>query len=68
MKEKTEKIPWDKFKENINISEDMLASEIKGIEKELKEAKERYDDDSYMDSEEVSNITENLFNEDLSEN
>lgn len=62
-KDKIEKIPWEKFKDNLNIPEYLLAKQVKGVEKELRQARERYEEDSYSQSEPLSYITEDLFEE-----
>lgn len=64
MKDKMEKIPWDKFKDNLNILEDILAKQVKGVEKELQHARERYEEDSESHGEPNSYITEDLFEDD----
>ena len=46
-KQKMEKIPWDEFKENLNIPEDILQKQVRGMERELQHARERYEEDSY---------------------
>lgn len=42
-KDKMEKIPWEKYRENLNIPEEILVKQVKGVEKELQEARERYE-------------------------
>jgi hypothetical protein len=32
-KDKMEKIPWEKYRDNLNIPEDILAKQVKGVEK-----------------------------------
>lgn len=39
----------------------MLAKQVKGIEKELAQARERYEHDSYEESDQLSHFTENIF-------
>jgi len=63
-----EKIPWELFKENLNIPEEILQKQVRGMERELQQARERYEEDSYSNSEELSFHTEKIFEESESEN
>jgi len=67
-KDKMEKIPWELFKENLNIPEEILQKQVRGMERELQQARERYEEDSYSNSEELSFHTEKIFEESESEN
>lgn len=49
-KDKMEKIPWETFKENLNIPEEILQKQVRGMERELQQARERYEEDSYSNS------------------
>ena len=42
-KDKMEKIPWETFKENLNIPEEILQKQVRGMERELMQARERYE-------------------------
>lgn len=66
-KDKMDKFSWEQYKGNLNIPEDLLNKQVKGLEKELQEAvRERYEEDS--NSEEIaSNYTdEDIFEEESS--
>lgn len=67
-KDKLEKIPWETFKENLNIPEEILQKQVRGMERELQQARERYEEDSISNSEEMSFHTEKIFEESESEN
>ena len=56
-KDKMEKIPWESFKDYLNVPEEILQKLTKGMEKELQQARERYEEDSFSDSE-VEDIAE----------
>ena len=34
-KDKMEKIPWEQYRESLNIPEEILNKQVKGLEKEL---------------------------------
>lgn len=57
-KDKMEKISWEQYRESLNIPEEILNKQVKGLEKELQEAaRERFEEES--NSEEMaSNYTE----------
>ena len=63
-KEKGEKIPWAQFKDNLNIPEDVFARQMRGVEKELQQARERFEEDSLS---EARSYTEDIFDESRSE-
>ena len=67
-KEKMDKIPWEEFKENLNIPEEILQKQVRGIERELEQARERYEEDSNSHYEENSFHTEKMYEESESEN
>lgn len=56
-----EKIPWETFKDNLNIPEEILQKQVRGMERELQQARERYEEDSMSNSEELSYHTEHMF-------
>ena len=60
-KDKMEKIPWEAFKDNLNIPEDIIQKQVRGMERELQQARERYEEDSFSNSEELSYHTEHIF-------
>lgn len=62
-----EKIPWETFKDNLNIPEEILQKQVRGMERELQQARERYEEDSLSNSEELSYHTEHMFEESDSE-
>ncbi len=41
-KDKLDKIPWETFKDNLNIPEDILQRQLRGVERQLQQARERY--------------------------
>ena len=51
-KDKMEKIPWELFKENLNIPEEILQKQVRGMERELQQARERYEEDCRKDQKE----------------
>jgi len=61
VKDKIERIPWETFRDNLNIPEDLLARQVRGVERELQQARERYEEDSVSQSEALSYITEDIF-------
>ncbi len=41
-RDKLDKIPWENFRDNLNIPEEVLARQVRGVERELQQARERY--------------------------
>ena len=66
-KDKLDKIPWETFRDNLNIPEDILQRQLRGVERELQQARERYEQDSVSHSEGLSYHTEHIFEESESE-
>lgn len=66
-KDKGDKIPWEDFRDNLNIPEEILARQVRGVERELQQARERYEEDSAENSEALSYITDGIFEESESE-
>lgn len=66
-RDKMEKIPWETFKDNLNIPQDILQKQVRGMERELQQARERYEEDSMSNSEDLSYHTEHIFEESESE-
>lgn len=57
-RDKLEKIPWETFRDNLNIPEEILAKQVRGVERQLQQARERYEQDSGEQSDVRSYITD----------
>ena len=66
-KEKMEKIPWEEFKENLNIPEQIIQKQVRGMERELQQARQRYEEDSYSNYDDNSFHTEKMYEQSESE-
>ncbi len=67
MKDKLEKIPWETFRENLNIPEEILQRQLRGVEKEMQQARERYEEESVSESDALSYHTDPIFDSSESE-
>jgi len=61
LKDKIEKIPWETFRENLNIPEDILHRQLRGVEREMQQARERYEEESISESDALSYHTDPIF-------
>jgi hypothetical protein len=62
-KDKMDKIPWEQFRDTLNIPEEYFEKHLRGVERELQQVRERYEEDSASHSDVVSYHTEHIFEE-----